>query len=197
MRSTAADADHRGMTTPRRTVTRSPFLLFVPLLFVPALAVGCGGGDSIADLASEKIAEAGAGEGYDVDIDSESGEISVTNEDGSFSASSSGELPDGWPEEIPLPDDLKIATANAISSDTGQVFNVVGEVPDGDAAWKAITAELADAGWNEVQKATGNYGAGTSSSATYDNGTWSVTVGAQSLDDGEHTFSYTVVPSES
>lgn len=107
------------MTRPAR---RLAALAVVPVL---VLTVGCG-------KASEKIAEKALEHqtGADVDLDSNGG-ISIETEDGSYSADADGNvvietdegtitagagLPDGWPEDLPIPDGVAI-TYGSVSAE--------------------------------------------------------------------------------
>jgi hypothetical protein len=90
-------------------------------------AAACGGDSgSPSDGALEEIIESQGG--GDVDIDSDDGEITIESDDGSFSSSSSGELPEGWPDDVPLPDDFEIQGSSRIAdgSSGGAVLTVSG-----------------------------------------------------------------------
>lgn len=83
---------------------KSPGRLFL-LLCVAALAVGMVGcqsvGDKIAEEAGERIVEGATG----VDVEADGEDVTITGEDGSsFTSSASGELPEDWPEDVPVYD---------------------------------------------------------------------------------------------
>jgi hypothetical protein len=182
------DIEHGSSTTSLRR-------RLLPLALIPlgAIAVGCGGGDALGDAAAEQIAEAAGGEGTDVDIDSETGEMKIETEEGTFS-SGTGELPEGWPSDIPLPSDYTITASTSHTTDDGDSYNVAGEVEDGTATFDEVTAALVADGWTELQKSTADYGEGSSSSSTYENAQYQLVFSAMALDDGTNTFSYTVIP---
>lgn len=182
------------MAITRRSNRRSALAALLLTAGVLSVAAGCST-DDIADKVAEKAAEASSGEDTNVDIDSETGEIKVETDDGTFEASSgTSELPDDWPSEVPLPDDYTLTGSTSFSSDDGTTFTVGGEVDDGTATFAEVTEAFVDGGWTETQKSTGNMGEGTSSSAMYENSTLQVMFSAMSLDDGTNTFGYTVMP---
>lgn len=69
------------------------------------LLASCSPGDLI-DRAVEKGVEKGieAATGSEIDIDEDGGQISIATEDGEVSFGSGSELPDGFPDEVPLID---------------------------------------------------------------------------------------------
>lgn len=64
----------------------------------------CGGGGDPSDALVEGIIERGAPEGVDVQVDTDSGSFSVTDDTGTFTVGS-GELPEELPEELVPPGD--------------------------------------------------------------------------------------------
>lgn len=189
-RNSADRHDARGHAGPRHTVRR----WLLPLVLLPAFTVACSS-EAIGDAAAEKIAEAGAGGDADVNIDSESGDVSVETEDGTFSASTgSAELPDGWPADLPLPEDYSLTAATSFDTDDGTSFTIGGDVEDGLATFEEVTAAFTEGGWTELQKSTMDTGEGTSSSATYENSSHQVVFSTMGLDEGINTFAYTVIP---
>ncbi len=140
-------------------VPRSALLVLTALSLVAG--AGCG---TVSEKAGEKIAEkaieAGSGGNAKVDLggggvvvetdegtyrsDGE-GNVRIETEDGTYTAGT-GELPEGWPAEIPLPDDLEIVSSSAIGADGQQMLSVIGTTSlDPASAVDLVTAGLA--GW--------------------------------------------------
>ena len=104
-------------------------------------SAGCG---KVSEKASEKIAEkaieAGSGGNANVDIDGDGvvieteegtyradgeGNVRIETEDGTYTAGT-GDLPEGWPDEIPLPDDLEIVSSSRMGDEAQILLSVVG-----------------------------------------------------------------------
>jgi hypothetical protein len=154
-------------TTPRRRVVSS--------LAVTASAVLVLGACSSEDLA-ERVAEEAVeqqleaeGEGGDVDIDINDGNVSIQGADGEIQFDvdqengetvistpegqtiiGSGDLPDDFPSDIPVPDGATIASASSVSADEGPSFFISGSLDDefGDAT-DAYKAALESAGFEQ------------------------------------------------
>lgn len=145
---------------------RSIFVLLAALL---ALA-SCG---KAAEKLTEEAIEQSAG-GGEVDIDDD-GSFSFENDEGSFEVDSegnvkfegedgefsidgaSGELPDGWPDDVPVPDDLEILTGSKTSDGEKDLFSVLGNVP-GDPAdvFADLVADFEDEGYDTSNKSETN-----------------------------------------
>ena len=132
------------MRTPLRTVGT--------LVATAVLALGgltaCSG-DSVSERLTEKAIENAGGEGVDVDVDSDTGEVRIDTEDGSFSAGN--KLPDGFPDDIPLLEDGEIISAIAAddqggSGEMGYVVAMTTDLSDTDALAQA-TSLLEGAGF--------------------------------------------------
>lgn len=180
--------------TSARRLLRGRHLLAA--LVLPALAVvGCS-----SDDVAERITEAGLGEGSDVSIDSESGDMSVKTKDGEITSSSSGntKLPDAWPAEIPMPEDYKLTSAMSVGTAPELTFNLSGDVSDAVETFDAVTTAFIEQGWTEEQRNSSDYDGGVTSSATYAKGDLGVAFSAIYVPEGNvNTFSYTVVPRSS
>ena len=108
-----------------------------------------------ADQLAEQIAESGAGDDADVDIDSETGQVDVSTEDGDMSFGEGTELPEDFPADIPLPQDYELTSA--MSTDTGDAtgWTISGELPDADdSTFDDLVAEFTSAGWTKTSDAT-------------------------------------------
>jgi hypothetical protein len=126
-------------------------------------------------------------------IDSDDGETVIESEDGTMViGSSGGELPDDFPDDLPLPDDVSFDFNQTMSDPGGQTFIVGGNI-DGDLGdvLDQYIAALEAAGYSQQQLMTTPDG----SFFGYDNGTW--TVGGSTSDnfEGGTAFVMTVTPS--
>lgn len=173
-------------TTNGRAGRRAGAVLVAAATIVLA---GCG---SVAEMASEQIAEeaieAGGGEGANVGLDPDTGELNIEvegSEGGSINIGG-GEIPDHFPEEFVVPEGGAVRGVTEIS---GQVGVQVTAGPDGLEAFEATKANLADDGWENVSEST----TGDLHSASFQKDDLFVTVGA--LGEGEEyvlTYNYSV-----
>jgi hypothetical protein len=151
-------------------------------------ASGCGKvADEVGEKAAENAIEASSGGNADIDIDG--GEMSIETDEGTYTADGSGEvrietadgsyvagtgeLPDGWPTQVRLPDDLEILTSSNIKGDGDQLLSVVGTTAlDPDQVVELVVGGLD--GWETVN--------------TYDMGGDGFTNKTIQLTDGEDTL---------
>ena len=124
-------------------------------------------------------------DGDETTFQSEDGEVVI--------GSSTGELPDDFPSEIPLPDGLAIEYTQSMSMDEGQSFIVGGNVGGdiGDVMDEYVTS-LEAAGFTQLQLTTMPEGG----FFAYDNGTWGVGGSVGEGADGAAAFVITVTPAE-
>ena len=187
-------------TAPRRVRRALRFAApVVACVALGTLATACGGSDdevadNAADELAEQLAEAGAGDEADVDIDSESGQVDVSTPDGDMSFGEGTELPDDFPSEIPLPADYQLNSAMSTSTDGADGWTISGELPDATSdTFDELLAAFTDAGWTTTSDSSSETGGGTASTAMLDDGTWqvilSVQVGVEGMPD---SFSYLV-----
>ncbi len=121
-----------------------------------SLLVGCG---AAAEKAAEKATEQAIEEqtGGNVDIDtSGDGSVDIETEDGSASFGT-GEIPEDWPEEIPLPDDLDVQSGSTMDAADGRLVSIIGatdETPE--ALLPSMKEALADWEISGESTATGN-----------------------------------------
>lgn len=136
---------------------------------------GCGGGSDSADNAAEKLIEESTG--GDVEVNSDDGSYTFTDEDGNtYEASTDGEgaaLPDDWPADLAPPDDVTIVTASSNTVDGKQSMTVLAEAEGTVEEWAGgIKSQLEEAGYTIENDTTtsgtdGDY-AGLSASGEYD-----------------------------
>lgn len=195
-RTHSTGATHRRA----RTGTRRVATVAVGLLL--ATTAGCGGsGDedsanTAADELAEQIAESGGGKDTDVDIDSESGQVDVSTEDGEMSFGDQTELPADFPEDVPLPDGAQLTSAMSSGSGDSAGWTVIGDLPDAtDGTYGELVARFTAAGWTTTSDSASDTGGGTASTAMLDNGTWQVVVSVQvGVEGTPDSFSYLVTP---
>ena len=119
-----------------QTPTRTAALLATSALAL--LTAGCGGAadkvsEQVAEKAVEQAIENEGGGNVDIDTDGD-GSLSIETEDGSFSTGT-GELPETWPEDVPLPEGLEIGAGTTMDSSDGKLVSIT-------AASDASPAEL-------------------------------------------------------
>ena len=176
-----------------------------PVLLVLALAAtspACGGGgdddraNEAADQLAEQIAESGAGKDADVDIDSSSGQVDVSTDEGEMSFGDQTELPADFPEDVPLPDGAQLTSAMSSGSGDSAGWTVIGDLPDAtDSTYDELVARFTGAGWTTTSDSSSDTGGGTASTAMLDNGTWQVVLSVQvGVEGTPDSFSYLVTP---
>jgi flagellar basal body rod protein FlgF len=106
-------------------------------------ATGCGdAADKVAEQAVERAIESETGGDVDIDTDGDGsvsfetdegsfssdgeGNLEIESADGSTSISSDGEIPEGWPEEVPLPADLEVTLGSSMDAADGRLLSVMG-----------------------------------------------------------------------
>lgn len=135
-------------TTSRRAVhvtaaTGVRRTALVVLLGGSLLLPGCSG-ENLAEGVAERAAEAAGG--GEVDIDVGEGTARVEGEDGTFEFG--GELPEGFPDDVPVPDDYTVISSMEGESERGSGFNVMLATNQPAAELAAeFEQRLADTGW--------------------------------------------------
>ncbi len=185
----------------------------VVLLVACLLALGsCG---KATEKLTEKAIEESAG-GGDVDIDDdgsfsfendegsfsvdEDGNVKIEGEDGEFSIDgSSGELPDGFPDDVPVPDGLDIITGSKTSDGEQTIYAVFGNVAgDPDEVFADIIAAFEDDGYDTEGKSETNSDQGFFATATFvGRGHRVATSVSTEQNEGGATVSINVTPDES
>ena len=116
---------------------------------------------------AEQIIEAGADGDVDVDIDNDGGEITIDSDDGSVTISSGGDLPDNWPDQVPVIDG-KITGSSAITVDEGTSYSVVIEVSGSVSdIFDRLKSDMEAANFEKDSESTFSTGDGTFSTATF------------------------------
>ncbi|MEK7471889.1 MAG: hypothetical protein AAB624_01445 [Patescibacteria group bacterium] len=190
-------AEHAGVAVPpkksggnNKTLVIVLIVVFVVFILPGFVLAGSlwwwGRGDNASKLA-ESIIESSTG--GDVDINSDDGEFSVTSDDGTYEISSSAELPENFPEGIPLYDDMDITGSSrsssndvsswTVSAETGDSISQVGDFFDEEFASWDNQAEYSSNGTTTTVYKKGNL-------------TVTVTVGEHSTDEDKTSISYIV-----
>lgn len=126
------------------------------------VGTACGGSDKAAEKIAEEIVESSAG-GKDVDVDIDGDKVTVNSKDGKGSFSASGELPDGWPDELALPKGAKIV-ASGTSTVAGANLQTVSAKVKGSPSEVMKHFEAALKKWKS--EGSSNFNQGDSSFAT-------------------------------
>lgn len=125
-------------------------------------------------------------------IESENGETVFESEDGTAVFSQSGDLPDDFPSEIPVPNDFVVLYAQSATSDDGQAFTVAGTSSVSvDAVTADTQASLESAGYEQQQVTTTPDGA----LLVYSGPTYDAMVAIGTGSEGETSITMTVTPS--
>lgn len=121
--------------------------ILTALLLVATLA-GCqSAADEIVEQAAERAAKAESGDDVDVEIDDDGGTINVNGEDGTNIDIGGGELPDGFPDEFPLPEGEVTAAMRSGDDDTSYSVLVATGFADVAEAAAALESDLEANDW--------------------------------------------------
>jgi len=118
------------------------------LLLVPLIAIGlaaCGGAQGAV---SERIVEEVAGEGVDLELGDDGQIASIETEDGSLEMSANGEVPEEWPDDVPLFEDGVVSNSQVATTDDVTIVSI-DYLTDADAesAYDAMVAAYKAAGF--------------------------------------------------
>ncbi|MCZ7527550.1 MAG: hypothetical protein M5U14_14895 [Acidimicrobiia bacterium] len=168
---------------------------FATLVLAAALAgvglAACGDDDKAAEEIIEQLG------GGSVDIDSDDGEIKIQTEDGDLTISEDGgsgsftvegedgedtvsfgsgaELPEDWPEDVPLPEDAEVQGSYTQTVDDQRTWTI-SLVVDGDAVevTEAYRAAIEAAGFTIDSEMSGGSGSEAFASFSASNDDWMV-----------------------
>jgi len=154
----------RASSTPRRAAAVLAAALILPL-------TACG--DDLATEAAERIAEnAGGGE---VDIERDGDDMTIRNEDGEVAVTTGGRLPEGFPEDVPLPEGGTLVSGVAADTPDGKGWALTYTVESSAAdAVAAAVSRLEAEGYEPVEG--GSVSMGEMTISQHRNGTWLVSV---------------------
>lgn len=107
------------------------------------------------------------------DVDIGGGDLSIEGDDGDVQFNTGSEFPEDWPDEVPRPEGIEVATSMSLSESGGTSIVVTGTV-DGDVAeWAAaFGGELEDAGFSEES----SFEAAGAVTASYVDDAWNIGV---------------------
>lgn len=147
---------------PRRARARVR-VLALGLAVLPGLAA-CS-----SESASERIVESATGGEVDVDISDDGDSITYESDDGSITFGGSGEVPEEWPADVPLPDDLRIESSVETVTADGLYLALVAQVAESPEDVAALYADALSA-WTEVSSITTQGANGELRSISYQDG---------------------------
>ncbi len=105
--------------------------VIVHMLLVLVLASGCFGqniAEKIAEEAIEKAIESDSGENVDIDFDD--GEITIESDDGEVSIGMGSDLPDNFPDNVPVYPDMEIISSWFVTEDDKDSYSINGLTED-------------------------------------------------------------------
>lgn len=155
-----------------------------------ALAVftaGCDAiGERVAEEAAEKAAEQAGGGDVDLDFDEEGGNINIETSEGSMSLGSGGDLPESFPDDLPLPPgDFEVASSLEQADSDGASLTMALLVEDShDDLVTHYEEALADSPWEVTDTQTMSMGEDMESTTfVLSNGEQEGTLGVQRVDE--------------
>ena len=176
------------MTTRTRTSARL-------LAVVGVLALGAGACDSIAENVTENVAEGiaeqAAGEGVEIDVDENGGNVRIESSEGTLDIGGS-DLPEAFPGDLPLPDGHEVMSSMTQGSgDANTIFVTVSAPGAFDDVVAAIESGLGDAGWSVDDTTNMTADAFSSTTLMISKDAWTGNVGVTHTD-GETMVAYTL-----
>jgi len=102
------------------------------LLLVPLIAVGLTACGAAQEAVGEQLVEQAAGGDVDLELGDDGQIASIETEDGSLEMSAGGEVPEEWPDDVPLFDGGTVNSSQVATSD-GQTIVSIDFLADADA----------------------------------------------------------------
>jgi len=129
-----------------------------------ALALaGCGSvsdeiGERVTEEVVERAAESGSQDDVELDVDTDDGSLTIETDEGTFT-SGGGELPEEFPDSMPVPDGVAVTGSMTGSGDSGEGFFVqLGAEESDPAIYEDLVAfyeaELEANGWTVDDRQT-------------------------------------------
>lgn len=130
----------------KKTLTITAIL--VSLLLVLVFAGGCLGqkiSEKITEKVIEKAIESEGGDNVDIDLDD--GEMTIESDDGEVNISTGADLPDNFPDNVPVYPDMEIISSWAVTEDDKDSYSINGLTDDaGDDVFAWYKSKLS--GWD-------------------------------------------------
>jgi hypothetical protein len=125
---------------------RARFATAAGLLALTTTACGSVG-EAISERAVEEIAEQAAGQGVDIDVDDEGGRMLISSSEGTLDIGG-GELPDGFPDDLPLPPGHEVLGSMTQADDQRSSMTVTtSTTADFTQVVDDLRSGLEDGGW--------------------------------------------------
>ncbi len=118
-----------------------------------------------------------------IEGDGETGDVNISTDEGDVSFSSSQEIPDAWPSEIPEPTGLTVLAGTTFDDGTNSGVTVSGTTADSPQDYLAAYEPMLEAAGLTRTSFFENAGNLT---AFYENADWVVTVSGAIIDDGSN-----------
>ncbi len=127
-------------------------IIIVSIFVIVLLALAVSGCRAIGQRSAQKLAEtvierAAAAQGENVSVDLSSGEIKIESDDGEISIGGTS-LPEGWPREVPVPNNYDIITSWKSTVDGKSVFSISGNYNGSLAEAVSWYKSQLSSGWN-------------------------------------------------
>jgi len=174
----------------------------ITLILIISLAVfmlfsagGCKVGEKIAEKITEEAVENAIEEnieegGGEAEVDVSEGQTTVTTDEGEVTVGQGAELPDGFPEVIPVYPDMEITASWKATEDGKETFSVSALTSDsGSTVLDWYKSELGD--WEIESEFTSESDGDKTSSISANNGTYGLFILIVESD-GETTVTFTV-----
>lgn len=123
--------------------------------------------------------------------DGESGDVLISSDDGDVSFSSSQDIPEQWPPEVPEPTGLAIIAGGAFDDGTNSSVTVTGTSPASPTEYIAVYGPMLEAAGFEQ---TSFFEAGGNVTAFFESAVWNVSVSGASDGGGSTTINVGVTP---
>jgi hypothetical protein len=150
----------------------------VALAFLGFGLAGCGGGDGDATIVTDDGTVK-----VDVDPDSDEGKVEIESSEGSMTITGEGggELPEGWPSEIQVPEGGSVTAALAL---TGEDQGWTASLTYADKSSKALAAEVKSNLESAGFTLEGEFTSGEGAMGTYSGNGYAVTAMVGEEDEG-------------
>src|SRR3972149_2195979 len=152
-------------------------------IFMLFSASGCKGEKVTEENIEQAIEEAIESEGGEAEVDISEGETTITTDEGEMTIGQGSDLPDGFPDVIPVYANMVITTSWTTTENGLDAFSVAASSNDpGSTIFDWYISQLG--GWQNVSEFTSESEGQTLSSISADNGTYNLIVTIMETDEG-------------